>query len=126
MKVMKKKSVFVDVRGEIIDILEGEIIDYVTLITSVKGAVRGSHYHKETFQYIYMLAGKMNLLTQVPEQEVVSTILEKGDFVENPPLERHTMIALEDSVFLVLTRGPRGGDNYEKDTYRLPEPLAPR
>jgi len=30
---------------------------------------------------------------------------------------------LEDSLFLVFTRGPRGGQDYESDTYRLTKPL---
>ena len=124
MKAIKKKSVFNDDRGEITDILIKEVIEYVTLITSVKGAVRGNHYHKETFQYIFMRSGRINVLTQEPGSEVISVIIEKGDLVENPPMEVHSMIALEDSDFMVFTRGPRGGMNYESDTYRLTEPLA--
>ena len=123
MKVNKIESVFSDARGEITDILTKEVIEYVTLITSVEGAVRGNHYHKETFQHIYMLKGRINVLTQKPGAEVESVILESGDLVENPPMEAHTMIALEDSEFMVFTRGPRGGEDYESDTYRLTEPL---
>ena len=36
----------------------------------------------------------------------------------------HTMVALEDSAFLVFTRGIRGAEDYEKDTYRLAERLT--
>ncbi len=124
MKVIKKKSVFSDNRGEIIDLLVKEIIEYVTLIRSVKGAVRGNHYHKETFQFIYVLSGKMKVLTQEAGSEVVSVVVKKGDLVENSPMEIHTMIALEDSEFMVFTRGPRGATDYESDTYRVAEPLA--
>jgi hypothetical protein len=35
------------------------------------------------------------------------------------PQEGHAFEALEDTTFLVLTRGPRGGENYEDDTFRL-------
>ena len=38
-------------------------------------------------------------------------------------LEHHAVHALEDSVFMVFTRGPRGGDDYESDTFRLETPL---
>jgi hypothetical protein len=69
------------------------------------------------------LRGRMKLLTQLPKGPVVATILERGDLALTAPLERHAMIALEDSEFLVFTRGPRGGEDYEKDTYRLAEPL---
>ena len=47
MKVIHKKSVFEDARGQIIDILENEPIECVTIISSKKGMVRGNHYHKD-------------------------------------------------------------------------------
>ena len=112
-----------DQRGEIVDILRKEYIEYVTLITSVQGSTRGNHYHKETTQMVYMLQGRMKLLTQMPDQPVIVKVLEKGDLAVTDPLERHAMIALEDSTFMVFTRGIRGGGDYEKDTYRLSEPL---
>lgn len=112
-----------DKRGEITDILIKENIDYVTVITSAKGSVRGNHYHKETVQFVYILEGKMKLLTRLPNQPTSATILEKGDLAFTDVLEQHAMIALEDSAFMVFTRGTRGGVDYEKDTYRLSEPL---
>jgi quercetin dioxygenase-like cupin family protein len=95
----------------------------VTLITSEKGAERGHHYHKETIQWVYILEGKLKLLTQMPDAPVQVTILEKGDLAMTVPLERHSMIALESAAFMVFTRGTRGGEDYERDTYRLTEPL---
>jgi hypothetical protein len=112
-----------DDRGEITDIMVKESIDYVTLITSVKGSTRGNHYHKKTDQWVYILEGKLKMLSQMPDEPVITTILEKGDLAKTGFMERHAMIALEDSSFMVFTRGPRGGDNYEMDTYRLSEPL---
>ena len=123
MKVDRIKYAKKDDRGEITDIMVKENIEYVTLITSAKGSTRGNHYHKETDQWVYILEGKMKMLTQMPGGPVVTTILEIGDLAKTGPMERHAMIALENAAFMVFTRGPRGGDNYEKDTYRLSEPL---
>jgi len=123
MKVIHKKSVFEDARGQIVDILENEPIEYVTIISSKKGMVRGNHYHKESVQYTYVLKGSLKIVSQMPGQEVETTIIKPGDLVFTPPLERHTLVAQEDSEFLVLTRGPRGGKNYERDTYRLDKSL---
>jgi hypothetical protein len=39
-----------------------------------------------------------------------------------PPFERHALEVLEQSFFIVITRGPRQGEQYESDTYRV-EPL---
>jgi quercetin dioxygenase-like cupin family protein len=112
-----------DERGEITDIMVKENIDFVTLITSVKGSTRGNHYHKKTDQWVYIIEGKIKMLTQLPDGPVITTILEKGTLAKTGFLERHTMIALEDTSFLVFTRGPRGGEDYESDTFRLIEPL---
>ncbi len=121
MKVIKKVCVFKDERGGIIDILENEPLEYVTIISSKKGSIRGNHYHKESVQYTFVLKGKLKLLTQLPEKRIETKTIEMYDLVLTPPMERHTLIALEDSEILVLTRGPRGGRNYETDTFRLDE-----
>ncbi len=123
MKITRPPYTHRDKRGEIIDILTKELIEYVTLITSARDTTRGNHCHKETIQMVYILQGKMKLLTQMPDGPVVVTILEKGDLAVTDPMERHAMTALEDSAFMVFTRGIRGGEDYEKDTYRLSKPL---
>ena len=123
MKVMRIQPAFEDERGQITDILAKEEIQFVTLITQAKGTTRGNHYHKETVQWNYVLEGKLKLLTQFDGSPVQSTLLEAGDLAVTHEGERHALEALEDSVFLVFTRGVRGGEDYEKDTYRLNEPL---
>jgi len=123
LKIINKKCSFEDDRGKIIDILEKEVIEYVTFISSKEGAVRGNHYHKESVQYTYVLKGSFKLLTQVNDGKIEETIIKAGDLVFTPPMEKHTLVALEDSEFLVFTRGPRGGKNYENDTYRLSDDL---
>ena len=60
---------------------------------------------------------------QKPGEQKVEAILEPGDLIVNSPLEHHAFECLEDSTMLVLTRGPRGGEDYEKDTFRLEVPL---
>ncbi len=125
MDVQKIKPSFSDDRGDIIDILKQSAVEYATLITSRKGAVRANHYHKETFQYVYLVSGRMRVVAQMPGERPSEVVLEAGDLIVNVPLERHAFEALEDSTMLVLTRGPRGGDDYEKDTFRLDAPLIP-
>lgn len=123
MKLMHTKCIFKDKRGEIRDILIKERIDYVTIITNKKGCIRGNHYHKKTFQWVYIIEGRMKFLTQMPGEPVVATVLKKGDLMMTEPMERHAMVALTDYIFIVFTRGVRGGKDYEKDTCRLKKPL---
>jgi quercetin dioxygenase-like cupin family protein len=113
---------YADQRGVITDILQHTPVDSVTIITCVKGAMRGNHYHEESVQYSYVLSGRLRAFVQQPGQPVETADLIPGDLLMSPPLERHAIHALEDSVVLVITRGPRGGRNYEADTIRV-EPL---
>lgn len=123
MFVTRPQCSAADSRGAITDILTGEIIDSVTVITSNKGVVRGNHYHKETVQWVYLQSGRLKALTQKRDHEVESRILDTGDLIRTDENERHSLTALTDSVFFVFTRGPRSGKNYEDDTYRLDESL---
>ena len=126
MKVENITPAFADARGEIIDILKNSPVEYATLITSKKGAVRANHFHKDTYQWVYMLEGRMRVRGQMPGGQVEEVILEKGGLIVNVPNESHAFEALDDCTMLVLTKGPRGGDDYEQDTYRLEKPLIER
>ncbi|HXC56346.1 MAG TPA: cupin domain-containing protein [Rhizomicrobium sp.] len=114
---------FSDHRGAISDIVTKENIGAVTIITTRKGAVRGNHYHKETWQYLYVLSGKLRAVAQNPGEAPTEAILLPGDLILDVPNQRHAFEGLEDSTCLVLTRGVREGDDYEKDTFRLDIPL---
>ena len=114
---------FEDERGQIIDLVTDKQINAATVVTFTPGAVRGNHYHKVTTQWDYVMSGKLRQLTKKPEQEIEETILEPGDLYETVPGEWHALEALEPSTLLVLTQGPRGGKEYESDTYRLDPPL---
>ncbi|MDP2645426.1 MAG: cupin domain-containing protein [Desulfobacterales bacterium] len=123
MKKIDLKPAHTDERGVITDLLQDEEINAVTIISFAKGAVRANHYHKETYQWNYVLSGKIKIITQLPNREKVETLITKSDFVVTVPGESHALMAVEQSELLVLTKGPRGGDNYENDTFRLDYPL---
>ncbi len=123
MKLIKTKVNFEDARGQIRDLLTGTIVDTVTMITCTKGAVRGNHYHKETEQYDYVVSGSMICASQLPGGKVEQVTLVAGDLAHHPCGEVHAFKALEETVFLSLTKGPRSGVDFEKDTYRLDEPI---
>ena len=55
MKKINLKINFQDHRGKIIDIIENEKINAITLITIKKGKIRGNHYHKKTYQWNYVI-----------------------------------------------------------------------
>jgi len=125
MKISHKEINFEDERGTITDIFVKDPQDHGTIITSKKGAVRGNHYHKVTKQSDFVLSGKLKVLTQkVGETEITELEVGPNSFISHEPNEAHTYIAIEDTVFISFNKGLRGGEDYEKDTFRLDRPLA--
>lgn len=124
MEVVTPKIFFEDDRGYIKDILTHEPVDAITVITSKAGAVRANHYHKDTVQWVYLHSGKLRYLFQTGDEPTQARTLNPGDLIKTDILEKHAIKALEDSLFYVFTRGPRGGEDYEEDTFRLEQPLV--
>ena len=124
MKKINLKIAFKDRRGKIIDLIEGEKINAITLITIKKGAIRGNHYHKKTWQWNYIVSGKIRLVTKMPNKKIKKTLLNPGDLALTLPGESHALIGIEDCKFLVFSKGPRSGKGYETDTFRLEKLLV--
>jgi quercetin dioxygenase-like cupin family protein len=122
VKVFRRKPAFTDARGAITDILDGVPLNAVTIITNKKGAVRANHYHKKTIQYTFVLTGRVKYVSEAKGLRK-TTILIPGDLAVSPPNEAHATQALTDATFLALAHGLRHGRDYEKDTFRLVEPL---
>ena len=123
MKKIKTRINFRDNRGFIVDLLEKKNINAITFITQKKGKIRGNHFHKNTIQWNYLIKGKLELLTRKNKQKIIRTLMKEGDLVETSKNESHAIKALKNSEFLVFTQGPRGGKEYENDTFRLKNPI---
>ena len=123
MRKIKIKINHKDSRGVIIDLLEKKKINAITHITQKKGKIRGNHFHKKTIQWNYLIKGKIKIVTKKRNRGVQEMILSRGDLVVTSSNESHAIKAIEYSEYLVFTQGPRGGKEYEKDTFRLSEPL---
>ena len=104
--------------------IQKDNINAVTHITIKKGAIRGNHYHKKTIQWNYVLSGKLKLITKFKGKKKKSIVMNKGDLVASEPMESHALVGVTNCELLVFTKGPRGGKEYENDTYRLDEKLV--
>ena len=124
MKKEKRKIDFKDARGTIMDIFVKEPYEHCVIIYSNKGAVRGSHYHKNSLQTDFMLFGKMMAYSRRKgSKKIEKSLLSRNDVTHWEKGEAHQFIALEKCAFLSFVNGPRGGGKYESDTYRLKIPL---
>jgi dTDP-4-dehydrorhamnose 3,5-epimerase-like enzyme len=123
MNVRHVEKAFEDPRGSIADILEDETIEHVSILTTAAGSVRGNHLHRETYQWMYIVSGSLRYATQHGDAPVQGDVVRAGDVLMTGPMEAHAIEALEDTTMVVMTRGPRGGREYESDTYRLETPL---
>ena len=111
---------FSDERGSIKNIADGVLGD-VAVITSVAGAVRANHVHKDDWHLSYMVQGSMNYFwkDEVGQEKVVE--VRSGQMVYSPPGTPHKMLFLEASSFIAIAAKNRSSKDYESDTTRLSE-----
>lgn len=111
-----------DERGSIADVFYGTSLNHVCVLRSNPGAVRGNHYHLHTVQHTLLTKGKMRYWWQKSDGSEPANYIDVriGDLITSDASEIHTLEFLdEESECIVFTEGPRGGVDYEKDTYRV-------
>ena len=122
MKKIKSKVNHKDNREIIADLIENEKINAITYITFLKNKVRGNHYHKKTIQWNFVVSGKVIFISKI-NGKLKKILGKKNDLVKIDTKEHHAIKALNYSEILVFTKGPRGGKEYESDTFRLKKDL---
>ena len=113
---------FTDHRGTITDMFYARNMNHGCIITNQPGAVRGNHYHKLTTQYTLVLNGTLTYYSQAVDSDdpVQTFVAGHGDMIISEPGEIHAMRTGEHGcTFLAFAEGPRGGEDYESDTYRV-------
>ena len=115
---------FVDARGEIRNLIDAPFTS-AAVIRSVKGAVRGNHYHKTDYHYCWLQSGGMVYLHRPAGSSgpVERWTIKAGQMFYTPPRYEHAMQFTKPSVLFVFARNNREMAHYEADTIRVP-PLA--
>lgn len=111
-----------DDRGTIADIFYKANMNHGCLISNAPGAVRANHYHKLTTQYTFIVAGTTEYYSKPVDSDKPAEMFEAkgGDFIISAPNEIHALRAGPNGcVFMAFAEGPRGGEDYESDTYRV-------
>ena len=121
MKLFKAEQ-FTDERGVIINATPmNPKIRNVMYITGRRGAIRGSHYHKEDTHYSLVVAGTIRYKhKKMGSRKNVGYIdLHPGDIVLSERGEWHQFEFLTDGVFVAMATKARDHDLYEQDTTRV-------
>ena len=118
--VIDLEAPFADARGAIQPLVD-ETMESAVWITSTKGTIRANHYHKTDWHYCYVVKGRIEYHHRphgsADEPDVV--VIETGQLFFTPPMVDHTMVFLEDTVFLTLGRNSRRQEVYEADVERI-------
>lgn len=128
-KITPLEIAFRDERGEITNIIQGEDIEHVALITSKKGSIRARHFHpKGNTQRMFCVIGKYIVTTQevTPDGKLVPgtrrvALVQAGDLTEVPPLTAHGYYFLsEESIALNINTKKREPHGYGQHTIFCP------
>jgi nucleoside-diphosphate-sugar epimerase/SAM-dependent methyltransferase len=106
---------YIDSRGKISNFELTEPINLIGYIESKAGTVRANHYHPIQEQKCLLITGKYISVTKDlsdPNEPIETRMIQAGDLAIIRPNVAHTMVFLEDSIFLNLVRGEREHDNY--------------
>ena len=128
-KIKKKKLNFKDKRGSILDIFQDSPKEHCTIVTFNKNAVRGNHFHKKSTQYTYVISGQLTFAyVKINKKNEISGQIKKktvgpGTLISHDPFHAHAFKSKKKSIILAFADGVRGGNNYEKDTFRLEKKL---
>ena len=123
--IIPVRAPFVDDRGEILNLVDAPFTS-AAIVTSVKGAIRGNHYHKTDSHYCWLERGGLVYFHRPAgsAEPPGRWVIKRGELFYTPPRYEHAMHFTEDSVMVVLGRNNREMANYEADTVRVP-PIGP-
>jgi nucleoside-diphosphate-sugar epimerase/dTDP-4-dehydrorhamnose 3,5-epimerase-like enzyme len=113
--IIRGAKEYVDERGKISNYELTEPINLIGYIESKKGTVRANHYHPIQEQKCLLVKGQYISVTKDLSEKnspIETRLINQGDIAVIKPNVAHTMVFLEDSIFLNLVRGEREHENY--------------
>lgn len=124
--ILRGEKEFVDDRGKISNYELTESINLIGYIESKAGTVRANHYHPIQEQKCLLIKGSyISVIKDLSEANspIETRLIKAGDLAVIRPNVAHTMVFLEDSIFLNLVRGEREHENYGI-THTIPHQLV--
>jgi dTDP-4-dehydrorhamnose 3,5-epimerase-like enzyme len=112
---------FEDDRGSIQSIVNFPMKN-LSMIFSHKGKLRANHVHITDWHYMYIVYGAVDYYYRKhgsDEQPKLEKCI-ANDLVFTPPMEDHAMVFTEETLFVCVSRNPRGDqETYESDVKRI-------
>jgi len=109
---------FGDDRGKILGISRLKKWKEINYIDSLKGTIRGNHYHKKTLEGFFIIKGKIKVtLMDIKSKLVKEFLVSDGDLFLVRPNTLHTFEVLKDSCWINFLSNTV--DQGAKDFYRL-------
>ena len=104
MKRLNNYMNFSDARGDILGIVQHGTWQEMNYITTKAHVLRGNHYHKETYELIFVVKGKIKLTVRdiVKDNLNETFFFNVGEAFILEPMENHTIETLEDSAWINL------------------------
>ena len=105
-------------QGELAQFYDGEEgVHYIALLELKAGGVRGNHYHRQKREYVYVISGKMDLVTEnLADRAQVTLSLSSGELAIIETEVGHALRTVEPG--LALEFSPARFDR--TDVYRYP------
>ncbi|MGK5094017.1 hypothetical protein WDW89_18640 [Deltaproteobacteria bacterium TL4] len=105
IEIIKPYFVHSDVRGSIQGLVNFGKWEEINYITSIKGTVRGGHFHTRTRELFVILEGKIEVTVQhiinnALHGKIEKLIVEKNQVVLVEPFTNHIFCCLEDSSWI--------------------------
>lgn len=92
----------------------------ISLIMSHRGSVRANHYHKD-WHFSYLISGKLAYYERnIGDKNIEKPlIIDPGTLFFTPPMKEHSMLFLEESIFLTFQNSIRTHENHEDSVTRV-------
>ena len=108
-----------DKRGNILSMVN-EPCTNVSIIKSKKGVLRGNHYHKKDWHFMYAIKGYMEYFFYCNVQKKVKFwSIPPNKIIFTPSMEVHATFFPVDSEIIVVSGYARDQESYEHDTVRV-------
>ena len=113
MRILKNYMHFIDDRGEICGVIQQGTWHEMNCVTTKAHVLRGNHFHKQTYELIFIVKGKVKLTVRnIIKGESDSVFyFSSGEAFMLEPWENHSIETQEDSMWINMLSRAMNDEN---------------